>query len=205
MSEFVNRLQPQCVILWMALGLILPAPGQEKANAKQDAPATTPPPGYVIGAGDVLQINVWKEPDASVPQVVVQLDGTVSLPMVRDIKVGGLTPVQLEDQLKKQYERFFRDPEVAVVVKEINSQKIYMIGAVRKEGPIVLKTPLNVLQAISESGGLTDYAKRSKIYILRSEGGRKVRIPFDYQAAIRGEQEEANPTLRPGDTVVIPQ
>jgi polysaccharide export outer membrane protein len=189
----------------MALGLILPAFGQEKVNTKQDTPATTPPPGYVIGAGDVLQINVWKEPDASVPQVVVQLDGTISLPMVRDIKVGGLTPVQLEDQLKKQYERFFRDPEVAVVVKEINSQKIYMIGAVRKEGPIVLKTPLNVLQAISESGGLTDYAKRSKIYILRSEGGRKMRIPFDYQAAIRGEQEEANPTLRPGDTVVIPQ
>lgn len=160
--------------------------------------------GYIIGAGDLLQITVFKEPEASIPQVVVQLDGVITLPMVKDIHAEGLTTAELEELLGKQYSRFIRDAEVSVIVKEINSKKIYVIGAVRREGALALKAPITILQAIAESGGLTDYAKRSKIYILRKVNGKPIRIPFDYQLAIKGEQMEQNILLRADDTIVVP-
>ena len=159
---------------------------------------------FRIGPGDVLQIVVWKEAEASLPDVTVRVDGMVSLPYVREVQVAGLTPAQAEQVLTERYARFIKEPDVTVVVKQINSAKIYVIGAVRREGALMVRSSMTVLQALIEAGGLTDYAKRSKIYILRSANGKQTRLPFDYAAVIRGERVEQNIPVQPGDSIVVP-
>jgi len=160
---------------------------------------------YRIGAGDTLQISVWKEPEASVPTVVVRPDGRITMPLVKDVAVGGLTPRQAEAAITEAIAKFISDPNVTVVVSAINSKKVYLIGAVRKEGTLPYTYGITVIQALSEAGGLTDYAKRKKIYILRMEGGRDYRLDFNYDEVIRGERMEQNVVLMPGDTIVVPQ
>jgi len=162
------------------------------------------PYDYQIGAGDVLQINVWKEPDASVPTAVVRPDGRISLPLIKDVSVVGLTPKQAEVMITQELGHFITGPDVTVVVAEINSKKIYLVGAVKKEGTLPYTYRMSVMQAISEGGGLTDYAKRKKIYVLRTENGQQFRLPFNYNAVLKGEHMEMNIALLPDDTVVIP-
>ncbi len=165
-----------------------------------------PPAHYVIGSGDILTINVWKEPEASVLAAAVRPDGMISVPIVKDVQAAGLTPLELQSVLAEKFAKFFKGADVSVIVKEIHSQRVYVIGAVKKEGPVDMKAPLTVLQAVAEAGGLNDYAKRSKIYILRkTPAGREVRLPFDYSAVIKGSKGEQNVTLQVGDTVVVPQ
>lgn len=163
------------------------------------------PDDYQIGAGDELQISVWKEPDASVPSVVVRPDGRITMPMLKDFSVIGLTPTQAEKVITEQLNRFITAADVTVIVKAINSKKIYVVGGVKKEGPIPYTYRMTILQALSEAGGLTDYAKKKKIYVLRHENGRDFQFPFDYDAALKGLRMELNRTLIPGDTLVVPK
>jgi polysaccharide export outer membrane protein len=159
---------------------------------------------YRIGPGDVLQVSVWKEADASIPSVVVRPDGKIGLPLLKDVEVVGLTPHEAETMITRRLEKFIPEADVAVVVKDINSKKVYIVGAVKKEGPIRYAYSMTVMQAISEAGGLSDYAKRKKIYVLRSENGKDYRLPFDYDAVLRGERMELNIPLLPGDTLIVP-
>lgn len=159
---------------------------------------------YIIGAGDVLEIHVWKEPDVSVASIVVRPEGNITMPLLKDVAVAGLSPAQAEHLIATQLAKFIKDPTVTVVVVGINSKKVYILGAVKKEGPMPYTYRMTVMQAISEAGGLTDYAKRKKIYVLRNDHGRDFRIPFDYDAVIKGERMELNIPLLPGDTLVIP-
>ena len=182
------------------------------AGAEPGAPAKTPatldrgvPENYQIGAGDVLQISVWKEPDASVPSVVVRPDGRITMPMLKEVPVIGMTPAEAEKAITDKLVNFISAADVTVIVKEINSKKVYVVGAVKKEGPISYTYRMTILQALSEAGGLTDYAKKKKIYVLRHEGGRDYQLPFDYDAALRGERMELNIPLMPGDTLVVPK
>jgi polysaccharide export outer membrane protein len=160
---------------------------------------------YLIGSGDTLQISVWKEPEASVPSVVVRPDGKVTMPLIKEVEVAGLTPRQAESAITERLGKFINEPNVTVVVAAITSKKIYLIGAVRKEGTLPYTYGMTVMQALSEAGGLTDYAKRKKIYILRTENSREYRLDFNYDEVLRGERMEQNGVLLPGDTVVIPQ
>jgi len=162
------------------------------------------PGGYRIGPGDEIGIIVWKEPDASVPDTRVRADGKITLPLVKEVAIAGLTPTELETYLAEKYAAYINGADVTVVVKEINSRKVYVIGAVKKEGALPLWGPMTVLQAITEAGGLNDYAKRGKIYVLRTENGKQIRLPFDYNTAIRGEHPEQNVSLQPGDSIIIP-
>jgi polysaccharide export outer membrane protein len=180
--------------------------------AQQSSPETPAAPAgnllarsYRIGPGDVLQVSVWREPEASVPTVVVRPDGSINLPLVKEVPVVGLTPGEAEAALTEQFGRYIRAPGVTVVVKEIHSSKVYLLGAVKKEGPILLQGPTTVLQALAEAGGLTDYAKRKKIYILRTESQKRTRLPFNYDAVIRGERADLDIQLLPGDTIVVPE
>lgn len=177
------------------------------AASGQQAPAEEPPitNRYRIGPGDVLQIEVWKEPEASVPSVTVRPDGTISLPMLGELRAAGLMTIDLQKLLCDRYGEVIRGARVTVMVREINSQKVYLIGEVRREGPIRMVAPLTVLQALAEAGGLTDYARRKKIYILRVVGEHRAILPFDYEAVVRGEKVEQNIFLHPGDTVVVPR
>lgn len=163
------------------------------------------PDDYHIGEGDILHIAVWKEPDASVPSVVVRPDGRISMPMLKEVRVSGMTPVEAEKVITEQLTKFISAPDVTVIVSAINSKKIYVVGGVKKEGPIAYTYRMTVLQALSEAGGLTDYAKKKKIYVLRHENGRDYKLPFDYDAALRGERMELNIPLVSGDTIVVPK
>jgi polysaccharide biosynthesis/export protein len=172
----------------------------QRAKARAAQPAAALREGYKIGPGDVIDVLVWKEPDASVAGMVVRADGKVTLPFLKDVQVAGFAPADLETKLKADIGKFIQDAEVMVLVKTVTSEKIYIMGAVKKAGPLVMTTPLTVLQAISEAGGPTDYAKKKKVYILRA--GQK--IPFNYAAVIQGEMMEQNIQLIPGDTIVVP-
>jgi polysaccharide biosynthesis/export protein len=161
-------------------------------------------PPYRIGPGDVLQITVWNEPQVSQAGIIVLPDGKINLPLVGEVIVAGTTLKETEAQLTTLFQPVITDPDVSVSIKESNSQRIFMVGAVRREGAIKLVTQLTVLQAIAEAGGLSEFARRGKIYVLRNQGGKQIALPFDYNAVIRGERQEQNIVLQTGDTVVIP-
>ncbi len=175
-----------------------------KPGDKPLAPEHGVPGDFKIGAGDVLHIGVFHEPDASVQNVVVRTDGRISMPLLKEVSVAGLTPTELELKITEGLSKFLTAPDVTVVVSAINSKKIYIIGAVRKEGTLSLTYPMNVLQALAEAGGITDFAKRKKIYVLRNKDGKEIRLPFDYDAALKGEHMERNVPLIAGDTIVVP-
>lgn len=180
--------------------------------AATDAGGTIPSPkandnvpeDYQIGAGDVLKVTVWHEPDASVASVVVLPTGRVSLPLLHEVEVVGLTIPQLEKKLTDKLGTLLNTPEVSVSVLGMNSKKVYITGKVKKEGPLSLTYPMTVMQALSEAGGVTDYAKKKGIYVLRTEDGRQFKIPFDYRAVLKGEHLETNVPLIPGDMIVVP-
>jgi len=184
-----------------------PAPAPPPPPPAPAPPAGVPPgvgDDYQIGPGDTLQISVWKEPDVTVPSVVVRPDGRITVPLIKEVAVAGLTPRQAEKVITDGLSAYVRDANVTVVVSQINSKRVYVIGAVRKEGTLPYTYGMTVMQALSESGGLTDYAKRKKIYVLRSELGRDYRLEFNYDEVVRGERMQQNVVLIPGDTVVIP-
>ena len=162
------------------------------------------PDDYQIGAGDNLQVSVWKEPDVSVPSVVVRSDGKITVPLIKEVEVAGLTPRQAEKLITDGLSKFITDANVTVVVAAVNSKKVYLIGAVRKEGTLPYIYGMTVMQSLSEAGGLTEYAKRKKIYVLRTENGRDYRLEFNYDEVVRGERMEQNIVLLPADTVVVP-
>jgi polysaccharide export outer membrane protein len=190
-----------------------PAPAPDTRMPATAPAAVIPPPNiapgtgdeYLIGPGDTLQISVWKEVEASVPSVVVRPDGKITMPLIKDVAVAGLTPRQAEAAITERIGKYITAPNVTVVVAAINSKKIYLIGAVKKEGTLPYTYGMTVMQALSEAGGLTEYAKRKKIYILRSENGREYRLEFNYEEVIQGERMEQNAVLLAGDTVVVPQ
>jgi polysaccharide biosynthesis/export protein len=159
---------------------------------------------YLIGAGDVVQVSVWGEQSASVPAAVVRPDGKISMPLLKEVAIAGLTPAQAEKSISEQLDQFIKGANVTVVVSQINSKKIYLLGAVKREGTISYTYRMTVMQALSEAGGLTDYAKRKKIYVIRIENGKEYRLPFDYDAVVKGERMELNIPLEPGDTIVVP-
>jgi polysaccharide export outer membrane protein len=158
---------------------------------------------YRIGAGDVLNISVWKEPEVSVPSIIVRPDGKITVPLVKDIEVAGCTPAEAEKAITKALSPYITDVNVTVIVTGINSKRIYVIGAVKKEGPLAYTHRMTVLQALTEAGGLTDYAKRKKIYVLRAQNGKETRIPFNYDEVLKGKDRE-HIWLLPDDTLVVP-
>lgn len=196
----------------LSLVAVLPSNAQSGESLKVSATISEPPPvaarhgipEYRIEAGDILAVEVWKEPDLSSPSVPVRLDGKISLPMLGQTEAAGLTPDEMEKILAAKYSEYVRAPRVTVLLKEVNSQKAYVIGEVKKEGFVRLASPVTVLQALAECGGLTDFANRTKIQILRTTGGRQELLPFDYTAVTRGKKMQQNVVLLPGDTVVVP-
>ncbi len=174
-----------------------PAASKDVANVDKN--------GYVIGAGDELYISVWKEPDLT-RAVPVRPDGKITLPLAGDIQASGLTPTQLEQNLTKQLSSYVSSPSVTVTVQAVHSQKINIVGQVEKPGSYDLNgPPMTVLDAIAMAGGLRDFAKGKKIYILRtSPDGKQQRLPFNYKEVIKGERMEQNIVLQPRDTIVIP-
>jgi polysaccharide export outer membrane protein len=166
--------------------------------------AANVPSDYRIGAGDVLLVSVWREPDAS-QEVTVRSDGKVSLPLVKEVDLAGLTPSEAERMLSERFDKLIPGADVTLIIRTINSRKVYLVGAIRTVGAMNMPSTVTVLQAIAQSGGLTDFAKKKQIYILRHDGGKQVRLPFNYDAVVKGERMEQNIVLQPDDTIVVPQ
>jgi polysaccharide export outer membrane protein len=160
---------------------------------------------YVIGADDVLAINVWKEPDVS-RSVTVRSDGKISLPLVGELTAGGETPLQLEQEIAKRLASYISEPEVTVIVQDSKSQRINILGMVVRPGAYLLTgSGTTVLDAIAMAGGFRDFAKQKAIYVLRqSPDGTQKRIPFNYKEVIKGHDPDQNVRLLPRDTVVVP-
>jgi len=163
----------------------------------------TPPADYVIGPEDVLTIIFWREKDLS-NDVMVRPDGKISLPLINEVMAAGLTPEQLRQKLSEQAQRFVEDPNVTVVVKTINSRRVFVIGEVMKPGPYSLMAPTTVLQLISMTGGLQEYADSKNITIMRTENGKPVTYRFNYKDVVKQRNPKQNIELKPGDTIVIP-
>jgi len=159
---------------------------------------------YRIGVGDVLQILVWKEPEASLPETMVQTDGKISVPLIGEVAVAGLSLAELQATLTERMGRFIHNPVVTIHTRQINSKRVYVMGAVKKEGPVLLLRPMTVLQAINEAGGFSEFAKKKKIYVLRTVNGKQTKLPFDYQAVIKGKNLEQNVALMADDTIIVP-
>jgi len=159
---------------------------------------------FVIGPDDVLSVSVWKEPEVS-RQVPVRSDGKISLPLAGEIQAGGTTPRQLEKAIAAKLQSYISDPEVTVIVQQINSQKFNILGQVSKPGAYPLTNSATVLDAIALAGGFRDFARQKSIYILRQNpNGSQIKLPFNYKDVIKGKNVEQNIRLQPHDTIVVP-
>ena len=149
---------------------------------------------YHIGPEDVLDISVWKNAD---------LTRKVSLPLVNDVQAAGLTPLELRDVLSRKLEAYMPSPQVSVTVAEVHSFKVSVLGEVPFAGRHVLQSKATVLDALALSGGLKEFAARSRIVVLRPTSKGMQRIPFDYNKVVSGDGAE-NIYLQPGDIILVP-
>ncbi|HKY31393.1 MAG TPA: polysaccharide biosynthesis/export family protein [Candidatus Polarisedimenticolia bacterium] len=171
-----------------------PAPAREEVKVS--------PGDYQIGPEDVLDIAVWNNTAIS-RTVPVRPDGKISLPLLNDLQAGGRTPLQLRDELIRKLAEFMSNPEVSVIVREVHSLKVSVIGEVKKTGRFELRSRATVLDVLAQAEGVNEFASRSRIVVLRTDGSGTKRIPFNYNEVMKGGSQE-NFTLQPGDIIVVP-
>src|SRR5579859_3376185 len=204
-----------CFVLtgWLAAQSAPANPTSESTLAEtsttQPAPAAEGPTKphdntFVIGNDDVLAINVWKEPDVS-RSVPVRSDGKISLPLAGEIQAAGRTPLKLEQDIAATLKSYIAEPEVTVIVQQINSQKFNILGLVNKPGSYPISNSATVLDAIALAGGFRDFAKQKAIYVLRQNpDGTQARLAFNYKEVVKGKSPDQNVKLQPRDTIVVP-
>lgn len=186
------------VALGTAVALSVPALGAAREN-----PPPTDAFEYQIGAGDVLQLFVWKERELT-RQLTVRLDGKVTIPLLGDVEAAGRTPQELGTDLTQRLTRFIEGPQVSVAVDEAKSIRFYVIGQVNNSGAFPLTGRTSVLQGLALAGGFREFAKTDGIMIVRREGAREAMIPFNYKRLESGKDISQNIALRPGDTILVP-
>lgn len=213
-TRLLRNLQVLALIVLVSVGVFaqsdhtsaqpVPPAARKNAGTQGTATKTASDDSYVIGADDVLAINVWKEPDVS-RSVPVRSDGKISLPLVGELQAAGQTPRQLEDGIRQRLQSYISEPEVTVIVQDSRSQKINILGMVVRPGAYLLAGSTTVLDAIAMASGFKDFAKQKSIYVLRQKpDGTQQRIPFNYKEVIKGKNPEQNIRLLPRDTVVVP-
>jgi polysaccharide export outer membrane protein len=158
---------------------------------------------YKIGAQDVLQIDVWKEPEIT-RTIPVRPDGKISLPLLNDVQAAGFTAMQLAGIIRDGLTKFLTNPQVTVTVTTINSRRVFLTGELSRTGALPLLPNMTVLQALSSAGGFTPFARIKDIYILRVENGRQIKYPFHYKDVVKGKRQEENILLQPNDVIVVP-
>jgi polysaccharide export outer membrane protein len=193
------------LLVVLAIGLSAAASQKTAAPGNTSASPSLPQADsatYIIGADDVLAVNVWKEPDLT-STLPVRADGMISLPLLHDVKAAGLTPMQLSEDLTEKLKKYLSEPHVNVTVTQMNSQRFYAMGEVMHPGSITLIPNMTVLQALA-SCGFTQFANTKGIYLLRNEGGVQKKIPVNYRKLVKGQGMDQNVILKPGDTIVVP-
>ena len=157
---------------------------------------------FVLGIEDKLSISVWKEPDLS-KTVSIRPDGKITFPLVGDVQAAGRAPRQLTEDLTKLLGRFIKEPVVTVVVEEINNFKVFVLGEVTLQGALNLRRRTRLLEAIALSGGMSKFADKSNLLLLRFQDGKETRTRIDYRKVVSGEKPELNLYLKPGDTIIV--
>jgi polysaccharide biosynthesis/export protein len=180
-----------------------PAATGTAKSADVAKPAESVPSGYIVGDSDVLHVNVWKEAEVT-QTVVVRTDGNISLPLINEVKVSGLTPLQIQELVAEKLKSFLNNPQVTVTVTEIHSKRAFITGEVVRPGTYSLNAETTVLQLIAQAGGFTPFAKKDNIVVLRTGDGQQMRLKFKYKEVVQGKKTEQNIALHPGDTVVVP-
>ena len=158
---------------------------------------------YKIGIGDVIEIQVWHEPDLS-RTLAVRLDGRVSLPLVGDVDTAGKTTSELDEYLERKFSEVVTEPAVSVILIESRSRRYYVVGQVMQPGEFPIDHPITLLQAIARSGGFQEWAKRDDIKVVRRDGGKEKLLEFDYDAFVNGKSLNQNLVIAPGDTIIVP-
>jgi polysaccharide export outer membrane protein len=194
----------------LGLGASSPATAQQALQpglAKSVSPATgvdyPAPATFVIGAGDVLSVTFWRDEKLS-GNVIVRPDGMISLPLLNDVPAAGYTPEALAGVLAKAASQYISEPDVTVIVREIHSRRVFLVGEVATPGIVTLTGDMNVLQLLAVGGGLLEYADKDHIVIIRNENGQEKRLKFNYNDVIKGKNTKQNVLLQSGDTVVVP-
>ena len=198
-------MKPASLLIVAFLVQALFCPAQNKAPGDQPAQAAVTPSiteSFVIGASDVIAVSVFKEPTLS-NSLLVRPDGMISMPLLGDVKASGKTPLQLADEIGTKLKKYVQDPNVTVILNQMNSKRVFLIGEIGKTGPIEMTPGMTLLEAIATAGGLGQYANAKKIYILRNEAGTQQKIPVHYKQALKGDLS-LNLILNPGDTIVVP-
>ncbi|HJR69297.1 MAG TPA: polysaccharide biosynthesis/export family protein [Gammaproteobacteria bacterium] len=178
---------------------------QQPARARNAPPAQAgdSAPRYEVQPGDLLHVSVWKEADLD-QDVLVRPDGGFSFPLAGDVRAAGKTVEELRAELTERLARFIPDLFVTVAVREINGNKIYVIGQVNRPGQFVVNPRVDVMQALSLAGGTTTFANVNGIFVLRRERDRQRTLPFDFNDVANGKRLEQNVLLQSGDVVVVP-
>jgi polysaccharide export outer membrane protein len=169
----------------------------------QPPKSATQDPSYSIAPEDVLTIDVWKEPEIS-RTVPVRRDGKISLPLLDDVQAAGLTPTQLSAEIVEKLQATVVHPQVTVIVAQMSSQRIYILGQVNRGGAYPLVPEMTAMQALSIAGGFTPFANVKKIYVMRAENGEDKIFRINYKEVVSGRKSEQNIHLKPGDTIVVP-
>jgi len=177
------------------------APPSEKPAEPQPKPVDDN--GFKIGPQDVLRIDVWKEPELT-RSIPVRPDGKISLPLLNDVQAAGLTSIELAANIRDGLKKFINNPQVTVTVTEINSRRVFVTGEVMRPGALPLLPNMTVLQALSSCGGFSQFARTKNIYVLRQEGAKQVKHPFNYKSVISGKKPEDDIQLQSGDVIVVP-
>lgn len=194
------------VLIVLAAGWVLAAAtagvSQDKGTTSWSARAQAAE--YRIGAGDVLEITTWKEPELSRRDILVRMDGKISFPLLGDVAAAGMTPVELTDTIQNGLKHYVTSPVVTVTVTNPGSQRIYILGEVVRTGEYPLIKNLTVLQAFALAGGFTQWAAKDEIILLRGEPGREKTYKINYKEIVRGRSTENNLPLQANDTIVVP-
>ena len=179
-------------------------PNPQKGGTPTPAvkPAPQAGPDYVIGPDDVLHIVVWREQEMTT-SVPVRPDGKISLPLLGEVEAAGRTPQALQELLTSKAEKYVTNPQVTVMVTEVRSKRVFVVGEVMRPGSFTLSPGMTALQAITAAGGLSQYANAKKIFVMRKENGTPVRFQFNYNAVISGRDLNADLALKAGDTIIV--
>jgi polysaccharide biosynthesis/export protein len=187
-----------------ALLLSVAAPVLAQAADASATGALSAATDFTVGPEDVLGVLVWREAEMS-GDVTVRADGMITLPLLRDVEAAGLTPNELAEHIQERLREYVTDASVTVVVRQMNSRRVFITGEVGTPGAYPLASPLTVMQLIAIAGGLTEFADANGISVMRTAVGKTTTLKFQYKDVAKGKKPEQNVQLKPGDTVVVPE
>ena len=178
--------------------------GDKKTKTQKTWSAKESQKDYRIGAGDILEITTWKEPDFTRENVLVRSDGQISFPLLNDVQAAGLSPVELKRALEEGLKQFVSNPVVTVHVTNPGSQQFYILGEVMRTGEYPLIKHMTVLQAFAVAGGFTEWASKKEIIVLRHENGKDKIYRINYKNIVKGKDLSQNLKLKTDDTIIVP-